>query len=185
MQQASPRKKAPEQVRQSILQHAICLAAEKGVTGVSIQAVADLVGVSKGGVFHHFPNKQKLLEAMVVEQLEQLDRVVDELISQDRDRYGCFTRAYIEITLEKQVLGLEHSWSAISMIMLTDRTFNEYWIEWLDKRLARHQDTDNDLELKILRYAADGIWLTAFTEVENLSETMQLKQELNQRSYQH
>ncbi len=33
MQQASPRKKAPEQVRQSILQHAICLAAEKGVTG--------------------------------------------------------------------------------------------------------------------------------------------------------
>ncbi|NEU35488.1 TetR/AcrR family transcriptional regulator, partial [bacterium LRH843] len=55
MQQASPRKKAPEQVRQSILQHAICLAAEKGVTGVSIQAVADLVGVSKGGVFHHFP----------------------------------------------------------------------------------------------------------------------------------
>jgi hypothetical protein len=32
------------------------------------------------------------------------------------------------------------------------------------------------LELKILRYAADGIWLTAFTEVENLSETMQLKQ---------
>ena len=185
MQQASPRKKAPEQVRQSILQHAICLAAEKGVTGVSIQAVADLVGVSKGGVFHHFPNKQKLLEAMVVEQLEQLDRVVDELISQDRDRYGCFTRAYIEITLEKQVLGLEHSWSAISMIMLTDRTFNEYWIEWLEIRLARHQDTDNDLELKILRYAADGIWLTAFTEVENLSETMQLKQELIQRSYQH
>ena len=88
MQQASPRKKAPEQVRQSILQHAICLAAEKGVTGVSIQAVADLVGVSKGGVFHHFPNKQKLLEAMVVEQLEQLDRVVDELISQDRDYFG-------------------------------------------------------------------------------------------------
>ena len=81
--------------------------------------------------------------------------------------------------------SLEHSWSAISMIMLTDRTFNEYWIEWLEKRLARHQDTDNDLELKILRYAADGIWLTAFTEVENLSETMQLKQELIQRSYQH
>ena len=57
------------------------------------------------GVFHHFPNKQKLLEAMVVEQLEQLDRVVDELIGQDRDRYGCFTRAYIEIILERQVLA--------------------------------------------------------------------------------
>ena len=179
------RKKEPQLIRQSILQHAIRLAADKGVNGVSIQAVADLVGVTKGGVFHHFSNKQKLLESMIVMLLAQLDEVVDRLIDEDPEPYGRFTRAYIEITLEKQVLGLEHSWSAISMIMLTDRTFNEYWIEWLEKRLARHQDTDNDLELKILRYAADGIWLTAFTEVENLSETMQLKQELIQRSYQH
>ena len=185
MQAIGSRKKAPEQVRQSILRHAIALAAEKGVTGVSIQAVANLVGVSKGGVFHHFPNKQSLLEAMIVEQLEQLDRVVDQLIAQDQVHYGCFTRAYIKVTLEKQILGLEHSWSAISMIMLTDRTFNEYWIRWLEKRVLQHLETDNDLELKILRYAADGIWLTAFTEVEKLSETMQLKQELIQRSYQH
>lgn len=185
MQQTPPRKKAPELVRQSILQHTLTLAAEKGVTGVSIQAVADLVGVSKGGVFHHFPTKQKLLEAMILAQMEHLDAVVEQLIAQDEHSYGCFTRAYIEITLEKQILGLEHSWSAISMIMLTDRTFNEYWIQWLNARLIRHQDTDSDLELKILRFAADGIWLTAFTEVENLSETMQLKQELIQRSHQH
>ena len=62
MQQASPRKKAPEQVRRSILQHAICLAAEKGVTGVSIQAVADLVGVSKGGVFIIFQTNKSYLK---------------------------------------------------------------------------------------------------------------------------
>ncbi len=177
------RKKEPQVIRQAILQHAIALAAEKGVNGVSIQAVADLVGVTKGGVFHHFPSKQKLLESMVVSLLQQLDVVIDQLIVQDNQPYGSFTRAYIEVTLEKQVLGLEHSWSAISMTMLTDKTFNEYWIQWLNERLIKHHQTDSDIELKILRYAADGIWLTAFTEVEDEAETQRLKTELIARSY--
>ena len=177
------RKKEPQQVRQAILQNAVSLAAEKGVGGVSIQAVADLVGVTKGGVFHHFPTKQKLLEAMVMHLLEQLDQVIDQLIAADEHRYGCFTRAYIAITLEKDQLGLQHSWSAISMTMLTAKTFNDYWIKWLNGRVMKHQDTDSANELKILRYAADGVWLTAFTGVEDELETQQLKQELTRRSY--
>lgn len=177
------RKKEPQLIRQSILQHTILLAADKGVNGVSIQAVADLVGVTKGGVFHHFSNKQKLLESMIVMLLAQLDEVVDRLIDEDPEPYGRFTRAYIEITLEKQIMGLQQSWSAISMTMLTDKTFNEYWIEWMNSRLERHHQTDSDIELKIVRYAADGIWLTAFTEVEDESETQLLKQELIARTY--
>ena len=184
MENAYQRKKEPELIRQKILAYAIQLSAEKGVTGVSIQAVADLVGVSKGGVFHHFPSKQKLLEAMVIALLEHLDGVIDQLIQADDCEYGCFTRAYIEVTLQKNIVGMEHSWSAISMIMLTDRTFNDLWIQWLNERLERHSATDTDLELKILRFAADGVWLTAFTEVENLDETLEMKQELIRRSYQ-
>lgn len=177
------RKKEPQQIRQAILKNAIELAAEKGVNGVSIQAVADLVGVTKGGVFHHYPTKKKLLEAMIDNLLEQLDRVVDQLISNDEKMYGRFTRAYIQVTLEKNILGLDYSWSAISMTMLTDKTFNEYWIKWLNERLIRHQDTDSAIDLNILRYAADGIWLTAFTEIEDEQETQQLMQELIHRSY--
>jgi len=41
--------------------------------------------------------------------------VTDRLVAQDNQPYGNFTRAYIEVTLEKLVLGPEHSWSAISM----------------------------------------------------------------------
>ena len=69
------------------------------------------------------------------------------------------------------------------MIMLTDRTFNDLWIHWLNARLERHSATDADLELKILRFAADGVWLTAFTEVEDPDETLEMKQELIRRSY--
>jgi AcrR family transcriptional regulator len=177
------RKKEPQVIRQSILQHAMLLAAQKGVNGVSIQAVADLVGVTKGGIFHHFSNKQKLLESMVICLLEQLDRVIDRLIVEDDQPYGCFTRAYIQMSLDKNMHDFQHAWSAISMTMLTDKSFNTYWINWLNTRLKRHAETDADLELKILRYAADGIWLTMLTEIEDSTEIQHLKKQLIARTY--
>lgn len=178
------RKKAPELIRQRILDSAMTLAAQEGVTSVTIQAVANLVGITKGGVLHHFPSKKKLLDAMVISLLERLDVAIDQLIEQDPQPYGCFTRAYIEVTLEKTVHGLENSWTAISMTMLTDRTFNQYWIQWLNTRIKQHHSTDGDLALKILRYAADGVWLTIFSKIEDEQQTKLLKKALIARSYQ-
>lgn len=185
MENPHQRKKEPEMVRQRILENAMILAAQKGVSGISIQAVADLSGITKGGVFHHFSNKQKLLTAMVEVLFERLDYVVDQIIQQDPHAYGCFTRAYIETTLEKNIYGLDSLWSAICMTMLTDRMFNQNWLHWLEGRLAQHQTTDTALELKILRLAADGIWLVMLTQTVKDDEIKQLKQELIQRSYKN
>ncbi|MDQ1833378.1 TetR/AcrR family transcriptional regulator [Massilia scottii] len=40
------------------------IAVEEGQAGVTVQAVAQAAGVSKGGLFHHFANKQALVESM-------------------------------------------------------------------------------------------------------------------------
>lgn len=183
MENPHQRKKEPEVVRKKILDTAIELASQKGVMGVSIQGIADLVGITKGGVFHHFPNKQKLLDAMLVVLFQKLDDVFDVHIKSDPVQYGQFTRAYISITLSKEVEGMGSLWDAISMTMLTDHTFNEHWIDWLDSRVQRHHHTDDDLDLSILRYAADGLWLTTFTDVEKPEEAVKLKAELIQRTY--
>ncbi|EPF80106.1 TetR/AcrR family transcriptional regulator [Acinetobacter rudis] len=182
MQATTSSRKNPEMTRQKILNHTIQLAAEKGVSGVSIQGVADLVGVSKGGVFHHFPNKQKLLEEMIAELLQRLDGFVDQAIAKDPVAQGCFTRAYIEATLQAEPDEVQ-LWSAISMTILTEPVLNNMWMRWYQARLKRHKQTDDHLELKILRYAADGVWLTAFAEIDDPNETEHMKQELIQRSY--
>ncbi|MBP8939478.1 MAG: helix-turn-helix transcriptional regulator, partial [Agrobacterium sp.] len=62
MTNAHERKKQPEIVRRSLLDCAAKLAADQGVAALSIQAVADAAGVTKGGLFHHFASKQALLE---------------------------------------------------------------------------------------------------------------------------
>ena len=67
MTNAHERKKQPEVVRRNLLDCAAKLAAEQGVAALSVQAVADAAGVTKGGLFHHFPSKQVLLEASSLE----------------------------------------------------------------------------------------------------------------------
>ena len=61
MQSPHRRKKQPEQVRRSLLDCAAQIAVEQGLASVTIQAVAEAAGVTKGGLFHHFASKRNPL----------------------------------------------------------------------------------------------------------------------------
>lgn len=54
-------KKPKEERIDSILQAAVEEFVEKGYEGASVDAIAKRAGVSKGGFYHHFPNKEVLL----------------------------------------------------------------------------------------------------------------------------
>lgn len=176
------RKKNPERVKKLIIENAMGLAAEHGVNGVSIQAVATLSGVTKGGVFHHFSNKQLLIEAMLEELIQQLDDQISLMMEKDPVQYGRFTRAYIDVTLSSE-FGVDTLWSALSMTVMTDKSFSRKWDRWLKQRLLKHADTDHAIELNILRYAADGVWFVESLAPETQDDYMDLKKELLARTY--
>jgi len=55
-------KKQPKEIRiEAILEAAVEEFLQKGYDGASIDAIAKRAGVSKGGFYHHFPNKVVLL----------------------------------------------------------------------------------------------------------------------------
>ena len=60
--------------REAVLDAFECLLIEEGERAATLDAVARLAGVSKGGLLYHFPNK----EAMVAVLLERLDRLLAE-----------------------------------------------------------------------------------------------------------
>jgi len=183
MENPYQRKKQPEIIRQKILSSAIQLAAENGVAGVSIQSVATLAGITKGGVFHHFANKKILIKAMLAELILQLDTEIQKRIEQDAEIYGCFTRAYIEVTLSSEAIGVDSAWSALCMTVITDKSFGEMWNQWLESRLTQHASTDDFIELKILRYAADGAWFIEGLAPKPQDDYKVIKHELLLRSY--
>lgn len=159
MSTAHTRKKDPEAVRLALLECTLTLAIEQGFANVSVQAVADAAGVTKGGLFHHFATKQALLEAAMDHMLDQLDRRMDALMADDPSAYGCFTRAYVRLTFDDPQFGITSPVMTLGLAGLGDELMCEKWLQWMKTRLAWHHRTDHAPELEIVRLAVDGVWL--------------------------
>ncbi|MFC1851405.1 TetR/AcrR family transcriptional regulator [candidate division CSSED10-310 bacterium] len=74
-------KSAPD-MPTKILQAAIQLFAQRGVTSTSIQAVADAVGIRKQSLLYHFPNKNVLRQAVLHDILSYWKNVVPRALVQ-------------------------------------------------------------------------------------------------------
>ncbi|MGI2031648.1 TetR/AcrR family transcriptional regulator [Rhizobium panacihumi] len=168
MSKAHRREKQPDAVRRSLLDQAARHAAEDGLSAITLQSVADAAHVTKGGLLHHFPSKQALIEAVFEDLLGTLDDEIDRLMEADAVANGSFTRAYIDAFFEVAREGDASPWAALSVSCMTDAKLRTRWSEWMHKRLERHAATDSTPHLAVARYATDGIWLANLTEISGL-----------------
>lgn len=155
-------------MRRSLLDQAARHAAEDGLAAITLQSVADAAHVTKGGLLHHFPNKQALIEAVFEDLLGTLDDEIDRLMADDPLAHGSFTRAYIDAFFQVARQGENSPWAALAISCMTDTKLRTLWSEWMRQRLVRHSATDDDQRLALARYAADGIWLANLTEISGL-----------------
>ena len=159
------RKKQPELVHRALLDHAARLAVEHGLAAVTVQAVAEAAGVTKGGLLHHFPSKQALINAVFADLLEALDHQLDARIAADPEPNGAFTRAYLDSAFAIELEDNAAVWAALAISMLTDPPLRQLWADWVQGRQERHRATDGTQALAAIRLAADGIWLADLTGV--------------------
>lgn len=157
MTDAHRRKKDPDHVRAALIESARRLAIEQGIMAVGVQAVADAAGVTKGGLFHHFPTKQALVDALIDDLMGSMEADIDARMAADPEAHGRFTRAYVEMTFAND--EAEDDWSPLWMSMVADQQLRHVWRQWFAERLIRHADTDGGLELEAIRFTADGVWL--------------------------
>ena len=65
-----PRRKQPVQTRQAILDAAAAEFSIHGYAGTGIGAIISRAGLTKGALFHHFPDKRSLAMAWIEDRLE-------------------------------------------------------------------------------------------------------------------
>ena len=65
---------APPGARDRILDAAEQLVSAQGASNLTLDAVAQSAGVSKGGLLYHYPSKDALLVAMLERYCDQIDR---------------------------------------------------------------------------------------------------------------
>ena len=83
--------------RQKILAAAEEVARDVGPGHLSLDAVAQRAGVSKGGLLYHFPNKARLLEVLVEQHLSRFDAELEERERALKDKPGSLVLAYLEL----------------------------------------------------------------------------------------
>lgn len=176
------RQKQPEAVRRALLEQAARLAVEQGVAAVTVQAVADAAGVTKGGLTHHFPSKQALIEAVFQDLLDDLKNSLYESMRADPTPHGSFTRAYVIEVFDMDPGARGGLWSALSVLMLSDPKLRDMWAKWIGLWLKAGRKTDDGLDLAIIRLAADGVWLSDLSGVP-LSGRAQLRDQLIKATY--
>ena len=152
------KKKDPLFVRESLLNAAFELAATKGMAHVTVNKVSELAHVTKGAFFNHFDSKETLVTELMQMLLTRLDKQFDRLIAEEENSNGCFTRAYIRAAFSEGAAERK-VWGALLSLMASKDQVGRVWENWLSERLKRHSKTDSRIELRVVRLAADGVWL--------------------------
>ena len=71
-------------MKPQIVEAARQLFAERGVSGTSLQTIADAIGVTKAAVYHHFKTKDEIIFAVAEEPLLRLQAAVDAAEAENR-----------------------------------------------------------------------------------------------------
>lgn len=80
----------------ALLDAAVTVVARQGIANLTLDAVAAEAGLSKGGLLHHFPSKDRLVEALVRRNAENSRRYYDEAYERTPEGPGRMVRAMLD-----------------------------------------------------------------------------------------
>ena len=146
------------QTRERLLAAAFRVATRDGARGVTLDAVAEEAGSSKGGLLYHFPTKDALLRAMLSDSLDRFRAEIEERAAHDREQLGRSARAYVGSSFAQD--PNTGRWTALLTAMFDDPSLAEIWQErartWVEVDRGEGGDVEDAL---IARLATDGLWL--------------------------
>lgn len=142
-----------------------------GVSGLTIDAVAQQAELSKGGVLYHFASKEKLIEGMVLRLIRNFEAKLEHYFHAEPNAKGAWVRAFLRASFESSS-DLEKSshtaelFGTLTAALSVDpdllrplRDRYRYWQNRLEN------DGLHPAFATVLRMACEGMW---FCEVLNL-----------------
>jgi AcrR family transcriptional regulator len=144
--------------RDRILEAGYAVAGQSGVAAVTLDAVANRAGVSKGGLLYHFPSKEALVSGMVDGLCRTFADLADAAASADPVSAGRSARAYLAASAGE--LWQSSRWLALVGALITDPALLGSWRAWvMAGRAADEAENADPVAAAIVRLAADGLWL--------------------------
>lgn len=109
--------------KRSILDAALALAAERGITGTTMDDVAERAGVAKGTLYYNFASKDKIFEGLL---LEGMSGLTDALRTAREGRQGWESiEALVATLLERIAANTALAKVIAAELFRTDRSWQE------------------------------------------------------------
>ncbi|KGM31600.1 TetR/AcrR family transcriptional regulator [Inquilinus limosus] len=135
---------------------------ERGVPALTLDAVAEAAGLSKGGLIYHFESKEALIRAMIARIGACMQERMDRLTAADAQP-GALTRAYLGAAFpppgtpdDRDAMREAALIAALGYDPSLLAPYAAQYAGWVDRQKA---DGIDPVLAAIIRLAADGLWL--------------------------
>ncbi len=134
----------------------------QGVDALTLDAVAIEAGVSKGGLLHHFPNKEALIAGMVQQALDKFVEALNHELAKDPtpNTPGHWARAYIRASALDDQENYELHFNLLAANFTNPellKPMRDFWQECHTKIISSGLAPE---VATVVRLAMDGLWLT-------------------------
>ena len=151
------------QTRELIFKACTTILCREGLPTLTLDAVAQEAGLSKGGLLYHFPTKLALLEALFTYHLEKFDLAVQNRFEAEEEaKPGRWLRAYAEASVE-QIIDPDTASVFASLFAAGERypsvleIMRQRYVVW-----QQHISKDglDPAMAMLIRMVVDGLWFT-------------------------
>jgi AcrR family transcriptional regulator len=163
--------------RNHILSAASSIVKTHGAEKLTLEAVAKVAGISKGGLLHHFPKKQALINAMVEESTNNFVSNINERATNATTGDGKWSRSYIEATFDdvKGGHGNEINTAIIASLFTNPELLIKLQNEYSNLQKKIENDGIDPVLATIVRLAVDGLWFSEIFGVGDLDSELREK----------
>ena len=154
------RQRNASRTRELIFEACSRILRREGLITLTLDAVADEAGLSKGGLLYHFPTKQALIEALFEYHNNEFEARLEALAQEEGDDPGAWLRAYAKASIE-QITDPDNASLYASLFAAEERYASAHQL-MRDKYIGWQNKVENcGLDPKwatLMRIAVDGLW---------------------------
>lgn len=147
------RKKDPIENRKLILDCATELIAEVGLEKWTLEGLAKKAGLSKGGVLHHFPKKEAIIEELFKASVDSFQQAIE----QEKGKGVSLPLAYLKAAIQSNVDEGAKSSQMVFQALWNSPDYRTLLRQWnRDHLIADTESTSPEDLIAVL--VADGLW---------------------------
>ena len=153
-------KRSTFNTRERILSAAANVIIEQGAVKMTLEAVAEGAGVSKGGLLYHFPSKDALIEGMIEAMVQGLADRIRTAYEQDDvgTNQGRWLRALTRANFQSEDQDISAGLTAA--VLLKPELLEANRQAYESRQALIEQDGVDPVTANIIRLVGDGIWFS-------------------------